>query len=521
MNEATEKLLFEMPIPQKRCHQKKHTACRKPRLNKAQRNQIIFKEFNIETLIPQDHPARAIWEFVGNMDIASFYLNINAVEGVAGRNATDPKTLISLWIYAYSQGISSAREIERLCEYSPAFQWLTGMERINHHSLSDFRIDNKEALDELFTQALGLLSSEKLITLERVMHDGTKIRANAGADSFRTEERIEAHLKMAREHLQSMEDPTEPPSDNRIRKARERAARERKTRLESALKELEKIRAKRSGEEAKQKTRASQTDSEARIMKQADGGYRPSYNVQISTEKTNGFIVGVDATQEVNDCNQLIPAAKKILKNTGSLPKQMVTDGGYTNRENILAMNEMGIELIGSMPDVSKTSTGQLKKRGVDPAFYPNAFCYNPEQNIYICPAGKTLSYKNKKQQPGFTEYVYLADRHDCVACSLKEKCCPQSLVKGRSIIRKENHPAVNTFIEKMNTSWAKDIYRQRGPIAEFPNAWIKEKMKLRQFRLRGLCKVRVECIWACLTYNIQQWIRLKWRVERPTLAIS
>lgn len=509
MKIESQKIVFGMPLPAEQDDQSGH---RKPRLDKAKRDQMIFQTINVETLIPEDHPARAIWEFVGKMDLTSLYLKINAVEGVAGRSATDPQTLISLWVYAYSQGTSSAREMEKLCEYHPAFQWLTGMKVINHHTLSDFRIGNKEALDELFTQCLGLLSAENLITLERVMHDGTKIRANAGADSFRTEERIQTHLKMAQEHVQSMGDPADTPSDDRVRKARQRAAQERKARLESALKELEKIRANKPDEEAVRKARASQTDPEARIMKQSNGGYGPSYNVQISTDKANGIIVGVEATQEVNDCNRLLPAVEKIQENTERLPKQMVADGGYTNRQNILAMDKKGVEFIGSMPDVSKTATAQLERRDVDPAFYPDAFGYNPKQNTYTCPAGKVLLYKGKANRLGFTEHRYRAAGHDCVICPLKEKCCPKTSGKGRHIVRRENHPVVDAFISKMNTPEAKDIYRQRGPTAEFPNAWIKEKMKLRQFRLRGLRKIGMECVWACLTYNIQQWIRLKWR---------
>lgn len=179
------------------------------------------------------------------------------------------------------------------------------------------------------------------------------------------------------------------------------------------------------------------------------------------------------------------------------LPKQIVADGGYTNRESILAMADKGVEFIGSMPDVSKTTTAQFARRGIDPVFYPDAFRYNPEQNTYTCPAGKTLSYATKAKRPGLTEHHYRADDNDCSACAFKGKCCPQSPKKGRCVVRTENHPVVSAFVSKMNTPRAKDIYKQRGPTAEFPNAWIKEKMKLRQFRLRGLYKVGMECIWA------------------------
>ena len=108
-----------------------------------------------------------------------YHAQIAAVEGHAGREHTDPQLLISLWLYAYSRGISSAREVARQCEFEPGFQWLCGMEAISHRTLSGFRSENKAALDDLLLQVLGMLSAEGLITLERVTLDGTKIKANA------------------------------------------------------------------------------------------------------------------------------------------------------------------------------------------------------------------------------------------------------------------------------------------------------------------------------------------------------
>ena len=171
----------------------------KPRLKPVDRKQLLMRTVDVEQLVGEDHPVRVIWEFVGRLDLSAYYRDIEAVEGVAGRSAWDPQLLISLWVYAYSTGVSSAREVSRLCEYDPAYQWLTGLEAINHHTLSDFRVENKPALDELFQQLLGLLSAEGLITLQRVMHDGTKVKACAGVDTFRREERIRAHLELARQ----------------------------------------------------------------------------------------------------------------------------------------------------------------------------------------------------------------------------------------------------------------------------------------------------------------------------------
>lgn len=479
-----------------------------PRLKPVDRQQLVLRAVDVEQLIEEDHPARAIWAFTGRLDWKGFYARIQAVDGVAGRAAWDPRLLSSLWIYAYSRGISSAREVARRCGYDPAFQWLTGLTEVNYHTLADFRVDYKQELDELFAQVLGLLSADGLITLERVMHDGTKIKACAGADSFRREERMRAHLAAAREQVAAMGDPRAEPSA-RQRAARERARCERAERLEQALAELEKIREAKAGGETKAQARVSQTDPQARIMKQGDGGYAPSYNVQLSTDAAQGLIVGVGVSQSASDYGELVGAMERVENNTGQKPKQVVTDGGFTSRENVMAMDVKGIDLIGSLEDHTAQAAGQLRRRGVQEAFYPQAFTYDAEQDIYRCPAGEILRRDGQERRVGVSHHRYRAPVAVCSTCRFKVQCCPQNARKGRALSRAVEAPAVQAFLAKMQTAAAKAIYRLRGPVAEFPNAWIKAKLGLRQFRVRGLLKVGLETLWACLTYNIQQWIRL------------
>jgi transposase len=488
---------------------------RRVRLKLVNREQMVLRPMDVERLVEEDHEVRAIWEFVGCLDLSRYYEDIEVVEGEAGRSASDPRLLISLWIYAYSKGVSAAREISRLSEYDPAYQWLTGMEPINYHTLSDFRIKHKEALDELFTQVLGLLSAEGLISLERVMHDGTKVKACASADTFRREERIRAHLEVARQQVEQMGDPRLAEEVGpRVAKARQRAAREKQERLELALREMEKIRSMKSSKAAKGEVRVSMTDPEARVMKQSDGGYAPSYNAQISTDAREKVIVGVGVSQCGSDYEELVPAEEKVEETMGSAPEQMVTDGGFVSRENILAMKGRGIDFIGPMGVGVAQSAGQMKRRGVDLSFYPEAFHYDAVSDTYRCPAGKILRPDGEEKRPGRTNYKYRASAADCQKCIFKEKCCPQNETMGRAIVRGVDDPLVVAHKEKMETEEAKQIYRQRGAVAEFPNAWIKDKIGLRQFRLRGLIKVGMEVLWACLTYNIKQWIRLCWRPQ-------
>jgi transposase len=482
-----------------------------PRVKPVDRLQLTWQMLDVERLIEPDHPARAIWELVGRVKREGFYAPIEAVEGSAGRTPWDPRLLVSLWIYAYSRGISSAREIARRCTYEPAFQWLCGLGEINHHTLSDFRVDHDASLRELFVEVLGVLSSEGLVSLERVMHDGTKIKACAGADSFRREERLQEHLEAARKQVEAMGDPRQE-EPTRKRAAQERAVRERQQRLEQALEEVQKVReAKRAD---KEQARASQSDPQARIMKQSNGGYAPSYNVQLSTEASNRIIVGAQVSQSGSDFVHLIGAVAQVEANLGQKPAQVVVDGGFTSRENIMAMAEQGVDMIGSLPAANPSSAGQQRQRGVSERFHLDKFSYDAQQNIYRCPVGASLTAKGREFCPGVVLHKYVAKAEVCAACQFRSECCPGNQHHGRSVVRAVHSLEVRQFAEKMQTEAAKAIYRQRGAVAEFPHAWIKDKLGMKQFRLRGLIKVRLEVLWAALTYNIQQWIRLSWRTK-------
>ena len=490
------------------------TEPKRPRLKPIDRQQMVLRAVDVERLVPEDHPVRAIWEFVGRLDLSGFYAGIAAVEGRAGQSALDPRLLLSLWVYAYSEGISSAREVSRLCDYDPAFQWLTGLEGINHHTLSDFRVQHGEALDELFRQVLGRLSAEGLITLKRVMQDGTKVLACAGRDTFQREEKVRAHLELAEEQIRQMGDPREEGLSQRVAKARERALREHQAKLESALEELEKVRAAKSTASEKERSRVSETDPEARIMKLSDGGFAPAYNVQLSADAAEGMIVAAEVTQAGGDYAELSPAVERIEANLGNKPQQMVADGGFTSRENILALDQQGVDFIGSLGDEEGHSQSQLQRRGAKREFGPADFLYEEEHNRYRCPEGKILSYEGQKKRPGCEQISYRAPAADCRNCVQRERCCPENAVYGRMVVRIVEHPVVAKFRQKMETQEARQIYRQRSQVAEFPFAWIKEKMGLRRFRLRGRYKARVEILWASLAFNLKQWIRLRWRLQ-------
>ena len=229
-----------------------------PKLKPIDRSQLMMKSVDLERLIEPGHPARAIWDLVGKLDLSGFLSAIRSQQGEKGRAANSPRMLVSVWLYAYSQGVSSAREIERLMGYEPGLMWLCGSDPVNHHSLSDFRVNHKAALDELFQQLLAVMEGANLIDLSQVMHDGTKVRANAGADTFRSKKTLDARLEQARQLVEQMGDPREDNQQARTRKqaAQERAARERLERAAAAAEEMEQLLKDKTAAEA-DKTRVS------------------------------------------------------------------------------------------------------------------------------------------------------------------------------------------------------------------------------------------------------------------------
>lgn len=474
---------------------------------------MVLRTVDVELLIDEEHSARSIWELVGRLDLSLYYAQIASIQGRAGREHTDPQLLISLWLYAYSRGISSAREIARQCEYEPAFEWLCGLEPISHRTLSGFRSDYKAALDDLFVQVLGMLSSEGLISMERVTLDGTKIKANAGGNTFRRKEKIEAHLALAREQVRLMKEQAaeEEKRAKRQASARRRAARQRASRLEAALREVERLQRDKKHDRDSFVARASSTDPEAHVMRNGEGGTVPSYNVQLVTDTTHGLIVNVEATTDAIDYRQLEPALNRCLETLGCRPQQMVADGDYTNHASVQAAATCGVDFYGSWQ--ASWKPGERDAQGRSGAFQSSAFSYNAELDCFTCPAGQALKHHAVlNREHGVRTHVYRAPKETCRTCAHRSECAPQKPRSqwARSITRIEEPAATTAFKTKMTTEPAKQIYRQRSQIAEFPHAWIKERCGLRQFRCRGRLKVAMEATWACLSYNLTRWFSIR-----------
>ena len=406
-----------------------------PRLRRPERAQAVFEPVCLEETLAADHPARTIWRVVERLDLSAFHDEIVARGGHPGRNATDPKLLVALWLYAAVDGVGNGRKLDRLCREHDAYKWLCGRVSLNYHTLNDFRVTHEQSLDALFTEVLTALTERGVVKVARISQDGKRVRASAGSSSFHREETLRRRLKEVRAYVEELKcQPDEGPGESaRRRAAQARAAREKQERLEQALALLPALQAARSDPKNNKKdrvkpVRVSRTDPEARKMKMADGGIRPAYNVQLASDPTSGAIVGVDVVNSPSDSQQSGPLRAQVERRTGRKVKSHLMDQGYVAMDQIDAAERAGVAVYAPLP-------------------------------------------KGKEGQP------VTASRWDTL---------------GTTAWRK-----------RMQTNEAKEIYKQRAPTSERPNAEFQERLGLRSFAVRGLSRVRCVALWTALAYNV------------------
>lgn len=385
-----------------------------PRLVGPNRAQMELRAVDLESLLPPDHPARAVWEFVESLDLSLLYAKVQSVEGSAGRPAIDPRIYMALWLYATIEGVGSARALERLTQQHDAYRWILGGVSVNHHSLSDFRVQHGEFLDQVLTQSVAVLMEQKLVTLKRVSQDGIRVRASAGAASFRRQTSLERCLQEAQEQVERLraELEKEPEATNRRqRAARQRAAEDRQRRVKAALKQMPEVAAKKSAAE-KPKARVSTTDADARVMKMGDGGFRPAYNGQFAVDTQTQMVVGVDVSNSGSDQGQLVPMLEQLDERYAVIPPESLVDGGFAGLKDIETASEMGTAV-----------------------FAPVAKPKDPERDPYVPLPTDSPGVAKWRQRMGTPEskeiYKQRASTVECVNALARNRGLQRLLVRG------------------------------------------------------------------------------------------
>lgn len=401
-----------------------------PRYVEVERHHIVFEQFELDGIIGEEHPARAIWEYVGGLDLKELYGRIGARAHTPGRPPPDPRVVLALWLYACVEGVGSARELERLTREHHGFRWLRGGVPVNHHLLSDFRWQAAEVADRLLTQSVSSLWAEGLVELASLTHDGVRVRASAGAASFRRLETLERSLAEAEERIAQLKqeiDAAPGASQRRLRAAQERAVQDRRSRVATALEAARAVAARQAAKEAAKKAKAppadddtagpgdqqrpqasdmpkadtadphepattsttkadatkattpaaaqarkkeprfSTTDVEAHIMRMPDGGYRPAYNVQLTGHLGSGLIVGLGIDTTGSDGGLMGPAVADVERRFGFLPQRLLADGGYTALDDIAAVARKGITVFCPLKPRRNPNTDPAAPRYGDP----------------------------------------------------------------------------------------------------------------------------------------------------------
>jgi transposase len=338
------------------------TGSAEPRVQRPNRMQLELRPVDLEGLLPADHRARLVWEFVEGLDLGPLYVQIKAVTGHAGRPAIDPAILMALWLYATLEGVGSARALARLCEEHDAYRWLAGGVSVNYHTLADVRVAHGDVLDSLLTTSVAALMAEGIVELHRVAHDGVKVRASAGAASFRRGDRLEQLLTEATaqvERLRRELDDDPAATARRQAAARQRAAEERRQRVAQALAQLPAVAARRKKAGVKGSPRTSTTDPDARVMKMADAGYRPAFNGQLTTATGSQIIVGVDVVNAGTDLGQLGPMVEQLQRRYGRPPDEVLADGGYVALRDIRALAQPHVGCVVYAPPATPRGGGR------------------------------------------------------------------------------------------------------------------------------------------------------------------
>jgi len=441
---SEQKALFTLPGGPKIDNEKKYKGM--PRTIKPQRDQVEMMMFSIDQLIPAGHKARLVWKYVEKLDLSKLLLKIESTEGSLGRPAIDPHILLTLWLYATIEGIGQGRVIERYCSEHNAFKWICGGVNVNYHTINDFRANNEECLNDLITQSVAMLLVENLITLEEISQDGIKVRAHAGASSFRRKDKLKIFQKIAKEHVEKLnEERLKAPSDVISRKkiVENQKAADRENRINKAIEQLNKIteqkkkvlkkQRKKLAKKKEEKIRASTTDPESRIMKMGNGGYNPAYNVQLATDVKTQVIVGMKVSNQEMDMGLISQIQEQVINTFGTKPKRWLVDGGYVQHEDIDKIAQINPECIIYMPPRNSKDPESYLPKDTDSQ-------YVKEWRINMGKIESKEIYKNR------------AATSECVNANARNRGLQQFFVRGISKVA--SNMCLFVIVHNMIRSW-------------------------------------------------------------------
>ena len=459
-----------------------------------ERGQLSLLPGRLDDWVDTDNPVRVIDAFVDALDLTALGFE-TAVATDMGRPGYHPAVHLKLYVYGYLNRVQSSRRLEREAQRNLEVMWLLGRLAPDFKTIADFRKDNGPAIKKVCAQFVELCRKMGLLAKASVAIDGSKFKAVNNRDKNFTVAKIERRKTQLEQSVARYMDQL----DTADRQEPSETIALKKTRLNDKLAKLKEETAKLTEIEkqvqASPDKQISLTDPDSRSMATSGRGSGVvGYNVQTAVDTTNHLIVHHEVTNVGSDRSQLAStakAAKEVLK-VDTL--EAVADRGYFNGEEIKTCDAAGITV--TLP---KPMTSGAKSDG---RFGKQDFVFEPEADVYRCPAGETLKYYYTKEEKGQKFRMYWTNA--CRTCPLKAKCTPG---KERRISRWEHEEIVEDVQKRLDKN--PDAMRTRRETVEHPFGTMKMRMGATHFLCKTLPKVAAEMALCVLTYNLTRVLNL------------
>jgi len=457
--------------------------------------------------LPAGHPARAIDEIIEKLGLDR--CNRKHVH-TAGEAAYDVRGLVKILIYAYMRGITSSREMARQCEENMAFQFLTRGQCPDFRTIALFRRRKRHLLRWVFKKTVALARQMGMARLGLVALDSVKLPADASAGKKMTEAQLHEQLRKLDEYLSKVEgsdlkEDRHYGSETRGDElpADVAGAQQRKEKLEKALSVLK---GRQAAAREKPPKDVSVVDPEAPWVKKA-GKLVRGYSGQVAADSEHKIIVGVKATAEAVDFEQLNPMLQEVQKTTGQAPDQLVADSGYYTDDAVVEAAKSKTDCF--VPDSKTASQLNKRKSGEEPktTYEVSQFTYDADKDEFTCPQGKRLRFVGNHKTHGQLKKVYRCT--DCDSCPFRTECTDNK--KGlRSVEVRPDHVQVRNLREKVTTESGKAIYKRRKGIIEPIFGRWQHNWGIRRLRLRGLAGFSIELHLLAIAHNLTKLYRFQ-----------
>ena len=455
------------------------------------RSQTLLLPEALEDYIARDNPVRFLDAFVSSLDL--FALGFpKAIAAHTGAPPYHPGDLLRLYLYGYLHRVRSSRALERECQRNLELIWLLRKLAPDFKTIADFRRDHRASFKLVHRKFHLLCHQLKLFGGELIALDGTKLAAVNSRERNYHEQKLQELLARAdarlAEYTAALDagDASESAVPKLTRAALEEkiaALREKKDWHEELLEQLQ------DGEEKQ----VSTTDEDARKM-HASQGTVIGYNCQSAVDAKHKLIVAEDVTNEGTDLRQLSSAASEAKETLAVAQLEVVADKGYYNNADVSLCVEHGIT-----PYLQKADTSANTARGL---YAKKDFQYDPQKDVYVCPAGVELTHRFNTYEKGRALRYYRTSA--CVQCPLKEKCTRN---KNRTITREEDEGLMEAMAARVAAQ--PDKMKARKALVEHPFGTIKRWFGYTYFLVKGLEMVRAEWTLITLCYNLKRVLNI------------